>query len=90
MMVEYATSITPAAPSCTATGGRTGVARRRPGICKEHNRVIVEYALKDTTRPIGVARWELTSSLPEDLRGALPSPEQLATGLGTDGGAGAS
>ena len=31
MMVEYATSITPAAPSCTATGGRTGVARRRRG-----------------------------------------------------------
>jgi hypothetical protein len=59
-------------------------------LCKAHNRVIVEYALKDATRPIGVARWELTDSLPEDLRGALPSPEQLAAGLDAAGGAGAS
>jgi predicted nuclease of restriction endonuclease-like (RecB) superfamily len=58
-------------------------------LCKEHNRVIVEYALKDSTRPIGVARWELRNSLPEDLKGALPSPEQLITGLDADGGAGA-
>jgi hypothetical protein len=43
--------------------------------------VIVEYALKDATRPIGVARWELLKSLPEDLRGDLPSPEQLVEGL---------
>ena len=46
-------------------------------LCKEHNRVIVEYALKDATRPIGVARWELTKSLPEELKDALPSPEEL-------------
>ena len=50
-------------------------------LCKEHNRVIVEYALKDTTRPIGVARWEMRDSLPEDLKGELPSPAQLEARL---------
>ncbi len=50
-------------------------------LCKDHNRVIVEYALKDTTRPIGVARWEMRDSLPEDLEGALPSPAQLEARL---------
>src|SRR5262249_4924864 len=47
-------------------------------LCKAHNRVIVEYVLRDTTRPIGVARWEIKDALPEDLRENLPSPEELA------------
>jgi predicted nuclease of restriction endonuclease-like (RecB) superfamily len=51
-------------------------------LCKEHNRVIVEYALKDSTRPMGVARWEVRNTLPSELQGDLPSPEQLATELG--------
>jgi predicted nuclease of restriction endonuclease-like (RecB) superfamily len=50
-------------------------------LCKEHNRVIVEYALKDATRPMGVARWELSKALPEDLRGNLPSPAQIEAKL---------
>ncbi len=50
-------------------------------LCKEHNRVIVEYALKDATRPIGVARWELQKALPADLEGQLPSPDQLMNEL---------
>ena len=50
-------------------------------LCKEHNRVIVEYALRDTTRPMGVARWELRDSLPEDLKGELPSPAQIEARL---------
>lgn len=53
-------------------------------LCKEHNRVIVEYALKDATRPMGVARWELRRSLPEDLRHDLPGPEALAAKMGED------
>ena len=50
-------------------------------LCKEHNRVIVEYALKDATRPMGVARWELSQALPEDLKGDLPGPDELAARL---------
>ncbi len=48
-------------------------------LCQENNRVTVEYALRDVKKPIGVAEWKtrLVDSLPKNLRGALPSIEQL-------------
>jgi len=46
-------------------------------LCKTMNRVIVEYALRDTAKPIGVSEFELTASLPENLKGSLPSVEDL-------------
>jgi hypothetical protein len=50
-------------------------------LCKERNRVVVEYALRGPNRPIGVAAYRLTSTLPPGLRGSLPSPEELQRGL---------
>ena len=52
-------------------------------ICKSKNDLIVEYALRDLNKPIGVAEYEtkIVSSLPKDLRGALPSVEQLEAEL---------
>jgi hypothetical protein len=47
-------------------------------ICKSKNRTIVEYALKDSSKPIGVATYKNLSSLPDDLRNELPTPEQIA------------
>lgn len=47
-------------------------------LCKAKNRTIVEYTLKDTTRPIGVATSRVVSTLPSELRGHLPAPEQVA------------
>ncbi|HYW09477.1 MAG TPA: PDDEXK nuclease domain-containing protein [Longimicrobium sp.] len=46
-------------------------------LCKERNRVVVEYALRGTNQPIGVAAYRLTETLPHALRGAIPSPEEL-------------
>jgi predicted nuclease of restriction endonuclease-like (RecB) superfamily len=48
-------------------------------LVKEKNRVLVEYALAGTTKPISVAEWEtqLTRSLPDDLKGSLPSIEEI-------------
>ncbi|KOY84547.1 hypothetical protein AD998_20355 [bacterium 336/3] len=46
-------------------------------ICKSKNRTIVEYALKDTTKPIGVATYTIDTNLPEELKQFLPSPKQL-------------
>ena len=46
-------------------------------LCKERNRVVVEYALRGTNQPIGVAAYRLTETLPQTLWGALPSPEEL-------------
>lgn len=50
-------------------------------LCKTRNRVIVEYALRDTHKPIGVAAYRLTASLPEPLKGSLPTIEQLEAEL---------
>jgi len=46
-------------------------------ICKEKDRTIVEYALRDTSKPISVATYKITSKLPKNLRKQLPSPEQI-------------
>jgi len=55
-------------------------------LCKERNRVVVEYALRGASQPIGVAEYRLTVSLPQDLRQALPSPEELERELRDDRG----
>jgi predicted nuclease of restriction endonuclease-like (RecB) superfamily len=46
-------------------------------LCKEKNRTIVEYALKDSKKPIAVASYRITSTLPRELRKELPSPTQI-------------
>jgi predicted nuclease of restriction endonuclease-like (RecB) superfamily len=46
-------------------------------ICKEKNRTIVEYALKDANKPIGIATYSLTKSLPDNLSKYLPSVEKI-------------
>ena len=50
-------------------------------ICKEKNRTIVEYALKDMSKPVGVSEYRLLESVPKDLRGSLPSIEQIEAEL---------
>jgi predicted nuclease of restriction endonuclease-like (RecB) superfamily len=46
-------------------------------ICKSKNRTVVEYALKSANKPIGVSTYDLSSSLPEDLKNLLPTPEEI-------------
>ena len=54
-------------------------------LCKGKDRLVVEYALRDLHKPIGVAEWEtrLVEALPEDLRGSLPSVAELEAELTT-------
>jgi predicted nuclease of restriction endonuclease-like (RecB) superfamily len=47
-------------------------------LCKEKNRTVVEYALHDARKPIGVTTYEITSTLPKELKGQLPQPEEIA------------
>lgn len=47
-------------------------------LCKEKSRTIVEYALHDARKPIGVATYEITKTLPKELKGQLPQPEEIA------------
>ncbi len=52
-------------------------------LCRSKNRVIAEYALRDMTKPIGVAGYvtKLVDSLPKSLKGAVPSVAELEKGL---------
>ncbi len=52
-------------------------------LCKEKKRTIVEYALRDARKPIGVATYAITKSLPKELQGQLPSPEAIVRLLET-------
>ncbi|MEN9890120.1 MAG: hypothetical protein RLY78_415 [Pseudomonadota bacterium] len=47
-------------------------------LCKEKNRTIVEYALRDARKPIGVATYQITRTLPRKLQDQLPSPEAIS------------
>ena len=51
-------------------------------LCKEKNKVIVEYALRDTSKPIGVSAYRLLEKLPARLKGSLPTVEALEAELG--------
>lgn len=46
-------------------------------VCKEKKRTIVEYALKESNKPIAVAQYKMTTKLPKELKKQLPSPEQI-------------
>lgn len=52
-------------------------------LCAAKDRVLAEYALRDIKKPIGVAEWKtkLTRSLPKNLKGSLPSIEELEGSL---------
>ncbi len=47
-------------------------------LCKSKERTVVEYALRDSARPIGVTTYRMVSDLPQNLRDLLPAPEQIA------------
>ena len=47
-------------------------------LCKEKRRTIVEYALRDARKPIGVATYRLVKRLPKELQGQLPSPAEIS------------
>ena len=53
-------------------------------LCKERDNLTVEYALRDLKKPIGVAQWQtkLVESLPKNLKGSLPTVEEIEAELG--------
>ena len=46
-------------------------------LCKGKKKTIVEYALQDLHKPIGVSTFKLSDALPESLQQSLPTVEQL-------------
>ena len=46
-------------------------------LCKSQKQKIVEYAFRDTTKPMGVATYKTVVELPPEYRNILPDPEKL-------------
>lgn len=52
-------------------------------LCRQKDKIEVEYALRDMRKPIGVAEWQtkLVRRLPIDLRPSLPTVKEIETAL---------
>jgi len=46
-------------------------------LCKTNNKIVAEYALRDTSKPIGIAEYKIAARLPENIKGELPSIEEI-------------
>ena len=46
-------------------------------LCREYDRLVVEVAISDYSKPMGVATFQLGKNAPENLTKVLPSPEEL-------------
>jgi len=46
-------------------------------LCQRRNEVVVEYALRDTAKPMGVAQYRISEALPAPLQDALPTLADL-------------
>lgn len=53
-------------------------------LCRSKVGVLAEYTLRDMAKPIGLAEYRLTESLPKDLKVALPTIEELEAELAKD------
>lgn len=53
-------------------------------ICKSKNNTVVEYALRDVHKPIGVSEYAITRNLPDAFKSSLPSIEQIEAELGDE------
>jgi hypothetical protein len=47
-------------------------------LCQSKTKTVVEYALRESNKPIGVSQYKIISELPQELKGELPEPEQIA------------
>ena len=50
-------------------------------LCKDHNRLVAEYALSGIARPIGIAEYQLLRELPDALQKSLPTMAEIEAKL---------
>jgi len=64
-----------------ALDDRVRLAGEKPSIglilCRTKNRAIVEYALRESRKPIGVSSYQIVRRLPKSLARELPEPGQV-------------
>ena len=52
-------------------------------LCRAKNRIVAEYALRDISKPLGISEFRYLEQLPEELKGTLPTIEELEAELET-------
>ena len=50
-------------------------------LCRSKNKIIAEYALKNVKAPIGISEYQLSKTLPKDLKTSLPTIEEIEAEL---------
>ena len=50
-------------------------------ICKYKNNTIVEYSLRDISKPIGVSEYKITKDLPKEYKSSLPDIKEIEAEL---------
>ena len=50
-------------------------------LCQDKKKVLAEYALRGLNKPIGISEYELTRALPEELKSALPTIDEIEAEL---------
>lgn len=46
-------------------------------LCRDKNKIETEFALRDINKPMGVSEFTLTEVLPDELKGSLPTVEEI-------------
>jgi hypothetical protein len=46
-------------------------------LCKSKSKIVAEYSLRGTIQPIGIAEYELSKAIPDDLKSNLPTIETI-------------
>lgn len=50
-------------------------------LCRDKKKIETEFALRDISKPMGVSEFTLTEALPDNLKGDLPTVEELESEL---------
>ena len=50
-------------------------------LCRDKSNIEVEFALRDLNKPMGVSEYTLVETLPDNLKGALPTVEEIEQDL---------
>ncbi len=52
-------------------------------LCQEKNKIEAEYALRGISQPIGVAEYQLSRAIPDEIKSDLPTIEEIEKELAT-------
>lgn len=51
-------------------------------LCKDKNKFVAEYALRDISKPVGISEYKIVKSIPKKFKTSLPTVEELEKELG--------